>query len=150
MSNKIKFQIDRDEDGFPPISVETLNAIRVSDDLFRIQNAPFFASNVSYGDIVKASPTESLEQHTFECVVEQSQFISVSIIILDSSMDSHLMDLFRGLGCVIEYGEFGVYRVLAVAVPATSDYVLIREQLQSLEDRDMLSFAELALPERSS
>lgn len=32
------------------------------------------------------------------------------------------MDLLRGLDCVIKYGEFGVYRVLGVAVPSATDY----------------------------
>src|SRR3546814_4197040 len=112
-----------------------INAAPLGDGLFKIENAPFFTSNISYNDVVKASPTVVSEQYQFEEVVEQSQFAALSIIIMDESMDSFLMDLFRGLGCVIEYGEFGVYRVLAVAIPGTADYEAIREKLQTLEDR---------------
>ena len=142
---KVVFHLEQDEDGYPPIAVEMLNARTLENGTFQIQNAPFFTENISYNDIVKASPTDVSEQYRFDEVVEQSGFTSLSIIILDSSMDTFLMDLLRGLDCVIEYGEFGVYRVLAVAVPDTTDYASLREQLQSIEDRELISFAELAV-----
>jgi uncharacterized protein DUF4265 len=142
---KVVFHLEQDEDGYPPIAVEMLNAQTLEDGVFQIQNAPFFTENISYNDIVKALPTDVPDQFRFDEVVEQSGFTSLSIIILDSSMDAFLMDLLRGLDCVIEYGEFGAYRVLAVAVPDTTDYVSLREQLQSIEDRELISFAELAV-----
>lgn len=55
------------------------------------------------------------------------------------------MDLLRGLGCVIEYGEFGVFRVLSVAIPESADYVELRNQLENLEKQNKLSFEELAV-----
>ena len=146
MTAKVLFQLEQNEDDFPPIRVEMINATPLGDGLFRIENAPFFAANISYNDVVKASPTDVSGQYDFEEVVEQSQFTALSIIIMDESMDSFLMDLFRGLRCVIEYGEFGVYRVLAVAIPGTIDYGTVREKLQALEDRELISFAELAVP----
>src|SRR3546814_1154913 len=99
---KVLFQLEQDEDGFPPIKVEMINAAPLGDGLFKIENAPFFTSNISYNDVVKESPTVVSEQYKFEEVVEQSQFAALSIIIMDESMDSFLMDLFRGLGCVID------------------------------------------------
>ena len=145
MISKVTIELERDDDGFPPIEVEMLNAEDLGSWLFRIKNAPFFATNISYDDIVKASQTEISGQYRFEKVVEQSRFTAISIVIFNSSMDVFLMDLLRGLGCVVEYGEFGVYRVLAVAVPESTDYAPLREQLQSLEDRELISFAELAI-----
>jgi hypothetical protein len=145
MAVKILIELDPDEVGFPPVSVESLNALPLGKGLFKIENAPFFASEISFNDIVRANPTERENQYEFEEVVQASSFTSLSIVILDSIMDSFLMDLLRGLGCVIEYGEFGVYRILAVAVPASTDYQALRKQLQTLEDRESLSFAELAI-----
>jgi hypothetical protein len=147
MTSKMIFQLETDEDGYPPISVEMFNVSELGNGLFRVQNAPFFAANISYNDVVRAAPTDVAGQCQFEEVVEPSQFTSVSIIILDSTMDDFLMDLLRGLNCIIEYGEFGVYRVLAVAVPGTADYSSLREKLQLLENKELISFAELAVPE---
>ena len=55
------------------------------------------------------------------------------------------MDLFRGLGCIIEYGEFDSFRVLGVAVPESVDYKKLRIQLEYLELQSKLSFSELAV-----
>src|SRR5574340_663026 len=145
MMDKVVFHLEHEEDDYPPIEVELLNATVVSDDLFRIDNAPFFASNVSYHDIIRARKSEIDGQFDFVELVEGSTFTSISIIILDSSMDVYLMDLLRGLNCVVEYGEFGKIRVLAVAVPESTDYPKLRKQLEILEGQSKLSFAELAI-----
>lgn len=144
---KIAFQLEQDRDGFPPIAVELLNATQLEKDLFRLENAPFFAREHSYGDTVRASPTDIEGQYLFESDVETSSFTSIAIILLDGEMNTFLMDLFRGHHCVIEYGEFGSHRMLAVAVPATDDYAALRRQLMALEEQGKLSFAELAVSE---
>jgi len=146
MSPKIAYHLEQDEDGFPPISVELLNATQLSVDTFRIANAPFFAKEVSFGDVVRAAPSSAAEQYEFVALIEGSSFTSLSIIVLDPEMDTFLMDFFRGQQCVLEYGEFGSYRVLAVAIPPYADYTEIRRQLAILEGQSKLSFAELAVP----
>lgn len=144
MSAKVRFDLEQNEDGFPPISVELLNARLVRDNVFQIQNAPFFAEDISYNDEVIASPTTVPGQYKFEAVVHESDFSSISIILLDASADEFLMDVLRGKDCVIEYGEFGPYRVLAVAIPTETAFKEVAAQLQSLEDRGSISYAELS------
>lgn len=142
---KVAYRLDPNEDGFPPISVELLNATQLSPDTFRIENAPFFAPNVSYHDTVRARESDVEGQFDFLELLQPSDFTSVSIILFDSAMDEFLMDLLRGMNCVLEYGEFGAYRVLAVAVPSTADYPSLRTTLTELEGRGLISFAELSL-----
>ena len=145
MHVKVSFPLEVDEDGFPPIRVELLNATQLSPRTFRIENAPFFVPNVSFGDIVGGEPCGVNGQFQFTSVVETSEFTSISIILLDTAMDTMLMDLLRGFDCVIEYGEFGVFRVLAVAVPASANYPALRRQLEGLEADSKLSFSELSV-----
>jgi hypothetical protein len=147
---KIAIPLECNEDGYPPIQYELLNATAISANSFRIDNAPFFAPNISYNDIVRARQSSIPEQFDFVELIEGSTFTSISIIILDASMDVFLMDLLRGLNCVIEYGEFGKFRVLAVAVPASTDYSQLRIQLEHLETKSMISFAELAIASDNS
>lgn len=142
---KIAIQLDRNEDGFPPISIELLNADQVSDDTFRIRNAPFFAPNVAYQDLVRARPSSVVGQFDLLELVESSPFTCISIILLDTTLDQFMMDLLRGMGCVIEYGEFGAYRVLAVAVPPAADYVSLRATLDDLEAGELISYSELCV-----
>lgn len=147
---KIVIPLECNEDGYPPIQYELLNATAISANSFRIDNAPFFAPNVSYHDIVLGRESEVPEQFDFVELIEGSTFTSISIIILDVAMDVFLMDLLRGLNCVIEYGEFGKFRVLAVAVPASTDYSQLRSQLEHLESQSKISFSELAIASDNS
>lgn len=145
MNQKVLFTLENDGDGYPPIEYELLNVTAISSDTFRIENAPFFVREVSYNDVVRATQSDLKEQFEFVEVVEESTFTSISIIILDKVMDVFLMDLLRGLDCVIEYGEFGMFRMLSVAIPATTDYHALRGQLEVLESQNKLSFEELAV-----
>lgn len=142
---KIAFPLEVNEDGFPPIRVELLNATRLSERSYRIENAPFFVPNISFGDVVGAEPIGPNGQLQFTTVEAASDFTSISVILLDPAMDTLLMELLRGLECVIEYGEFGAYRVLAVSVPASADYASLRTKLMGLEADSKISFAELAV-----
>ena len=78
-------------------------------------------------------------------LVESSPFTCISIILLGTTLDHFMMDLLRGMGCVIEYGEFGAYRVLAVAVPPAADYASLRATLDELEVRELISYSELCV-----
>lgn len=130
------------EDGYPPISVERLNARALGKDEFEILNTPFFAPEIAYGDIVIAPKDEDGRRRITRCVAN-SPFKALSIIILADEMDRQLMDDFRGHDCVIEYGEFGDYRMLAVGVPPTADYGSIKDVLDCHETNGKISYAEL-------
>ena len=62
MSPKIAYHLEQDEDGFPPISVELLNATQLSVDTFRIANAPFFAKEVSF--VMSCAPHQAVRLNT--------------------------------------------------------------------------------------
>jgi hypothetical protein len=138
---KIEFRLEV-EDGYPPISVERLNARPVDDGQFEILNSPFFAKNVAYGDYVTAEPIAEGGLSFVSCST-YSGFKAISLILMDDSLDTFLMDLLRGFQCVIEYGEFGKLRMLAVGIPGSVDYSPIRSVLDSHEKAGKLSYAEL-------
>ena len=131
LNAKIEFPLEI-EDGYPPISVESLNARRVENEQFEILNTPFFVKNVAYGDFVSASKQQD-GRLVFDACTKWSGFKAISIILLDDSMDTEIMDLLRGLQCVIEYGEFGDLRMVAVGVPVSVDYTQIRNSLDAYE-----------------
>jgi hypothetical protein len=129
------------EDGYPPISVESLNARRVENGQFELLNTPFFAKDVAYGDLVTAALGAD-GRLIFEACTKFSGFKAISIILLDDSLDIELLDLLRGLQCVIEYGEFGELRMVAVGIPGTVDYTPIKNSLDAYERLGKLSYAE--------
>jgi hypothetical protein len=142
-TEKIEFRLEV-EDGYPPISVETLNARPIEGDRFEILNTPFFAKDVAYGDVVTAAAHQG-DRLAFESVETCSGCRAISIILFDHSLDVYLLDLLRGLHCVIEYGEFGALRMLAVGIPAAVDYGPIRASLDEFERLGKLSYAELVV-----
>jgi hypothetical protein len=141
MTEKIDFELEV-IDGYPPISTERLNAKACGEGNFEILNTPFFVPETAYGDIVTASISRRGRLEFVRCV-KSSPYKAVSVIILDAEMDRQLMDDLRGRDCVIEYGEFGVYRMLAIGVPPTTDYVAIKALLDKHEKSSKLSYSEL-------
>ncbi len=141
VTKKIDFELDV-EDGYPPISVERLNAKDCGNGEFEILNTPFFVPETAYGDIVTA--TEGADGRlSFVGCVKASQYKALSIIILDAEMDRQIMDDFRGRDCIIEYGEFGVYRMVAIGIPPTTAFPAIKTILDGYEKSGKLSYAEL-------
>lgn len=143
-SIRIKFELVPDGDGYPPIGVETLNASRLEENKFRLENTPFFVSGVAYGDIVEARQSLSGGYEFVQCL-DESGFKSISIILLSESLDENLMDILRGCNAVIEYGEFNSMRMVAVSVPESFDYSHFRVLLNNFESEGLISYAELAV-----
>jgi len=50
---KVAFELEQDENGYPPEEWETLWASEVEDGLCCLDNIPFFARGVSPGDVVR-------------------------------------------------------------------------------------------------
>jgi hypothetical protein len=138
---KIEFPLAVD-DGYPPINVESLNAKPVENGQFEILNSPFFVEGVAYGDHVAAVEHQN-GRLVFEATTAFSGFKAISIILFDDSLDVELLDLLRGLQCVIEYGEFGNLRMVAVGVPGFIDYSPIASAFAQYERLEKLSYAEL-------
>lgn len=145
---KIVFPLEVDEDGFPPIASESLNA-RAVEGGFILDNTPFFATGVGFGDVIEALPIPNQPgAFLFTNVVRSSGNKSISVIFLDHETVENVFQALKGYGAVCEYGEFGVrekLQMLAVSVPASCDYSSIAEYLAALEVRELLSYSELAL-----
>ena len=145
---KIVFTLDVDEDGFPPIASEALNA-RIQGDGFVLENTPFFVTGVGLGDLVQAHPIPNQpEKFQFANVLRSSTSKSISIIFLEDDVAEDVFQSLNAHGCICEYGEFGAnepLRMLAVSVPPSCDYPAIAEYLAGLEERELLSYSELAI-----
>lgn len=144
---KVCFRIDQDE-GFPPMRVERIDATPLADGRFRLERGPCFAEGVAYHDIVEAIPTSVPGQHAFVRVVERSGFAAVSIILLDDDIDGRVMDVLRGKDCVVEQATFAGYRVVAVGVSPQAAYAPLMVQLGELANRDLISVMEIAPVDR--
>lgn len=51
---KVRFAVEQDEDGWPPVKSEGLWAVPLGGDRFRIDNTPWFVRGISADDVVEA------------------------------------------------------------------------------------------------
>ena len=147
---KIQFFLEIDEDGYPPVGSETLNAIVLGSGEFQIDNTPFFATSVALGDVVLAKKTsDSGDKFLFYSHVSFSENHSLSIIFLEDTIIEDVFSKLKLAGCYCEYGEFrgGNLKMLAVSVPNTKVYNQVIPNLLKLESDDFLSVAELCYKE---
>ena len=145
---KIVFPLDVDQDGFPPIGSESLNA-RPEASGFTLDNTPFFVSGIALGDIVEAVPAPGGSgNYDFVQVITPSPNKALSIIFLDTGIKDAVCEELRRQGCFCEWGYFGrggSLQMLAVSVPDSCPYRPVADFLDRHELNDGLSYAELAV-----
>lgn len=119
---KIEFRVVDDKGG---VDVETLWATPLGEDLYRLENSPWFAYGVSYQDIVRAR-VDGESFPVFEEVVEKSGNRTLRIILKppaeDGNESSMLLDELVSLGTSYE-GATGSF--MAVNVDPGSDFARV-------------------------
>lgn len=112
---RIHFRIDQDEDGYPPVGVESLWAKPVG-DFFEIDSIPFFTSDATTGDLVRAKPDANGE-FWFAGVEQASSNSLIRIVFFDVTHTNVLSEKLQALGCGAE--GMTAYKLLAVDVPGS-------------------------------
>ncbi|MYV96822.1 DUF4265 domain-containing protein [Streptomyces sp. SID3343] len=128
---KVWFALDRDEDGWPPVGVESLWAVDVGEGLVRIDNVPFFVRDLALGDIVRTRVDSEDGRLHFRERLRWSGNCTVRVIpFRDGALRGDMqavLDLFGPLGVSGEGVErFGL---VALGVPANADFGPVRELL---------------------
>ena len=143
---KVVFPLIIDEDGFPPVSSETLNARRERGNGLVLENTPFFVNGIALGDRIAGTPIPGQSRrYSFERVLLPSANKAISIIFLDIGIKEPIYQELKQRGCYCEYGEFGKLQMLAIGVLPDCDYPAIVRYLVEFENANLLSYAELAV-----
>ena len=121
---KICFKIEQDEDGYPPVQIESVWASPAGGNLFRLENLPFLAKGVSFKDEVSTS--EGLDgRKWYEDIAEPSGHSTLRVIVFRNgsspqSLEQRVKELsqrFVEKGCITELSHLpGLF---AVDVPPT-------------------------------
>jgi hypothetical protein len=104
----------------------------------------FFVKETAYDDRVNARKNADGRLEFVECV-EQSTFKAISVILRNKAVGDRLIKDLHGKDCIIEYGEFPGYKMLAIAIPHSTDYAAIKSLLDQYECIEDLSYAELVV-----
>jgi hypothetical protein len=118
----VVFVLEVDKDGWPPVSSERVWAFDLGDGLYRIDNPPWFISDLAVGDVVEASAPTPSSHPVFQRLVDRSDHITIRLICFrEGPLAGNLqrvVDAFVPLGVYAE----GVqqYRMVALDVPPTA------------------------------
>ncbi len=123
---KVKF-VDGD-------NIETLWAVELGNNLFRLDNSPFFAYDVSWQDIVEA--TEEAENfYEFVRVVEKSGNRTVRIIFENFSgkdeQGKQILSNITNLGCSYEGAN---PKFISITIPSTANFESVIGYLSEQSD----------------
>ena len=136
---KLLFRLKRDEDGYPPVDVESVWANSQADGTYQIDNIPFFARGVAVGDAVTAKTIDG--ELFFEGLVRPSGNSLIRAIVRDEAEVPKLCSELKALGCDVEVHG----RLVAVDVPAAVSYTPICQLLEVGLNTERLGFEEAVL-----
>lgn len=124
---KIVIRVE-DRDG--SVNVETPWATKVGEDLYRLENSPFYAYSVSWQDVVRAPYSDEEQRPTFVETVEKSGHRTVRIIfdppVEDGNDSDKRLKEIVALGCSYE-GANTSY--VCVDIPPDVDFLAVRDYL---------------------
>lgn len=123
---KVKF-VDGDD-------IETLWAVALGNNLFRLDNSPFYAYRVSWQDIIEA--TEIAEGfYEFVQVVEKSGNRTVRIIFQqltsNEEQGKQILSDITNLGCSYEGANS---KLISITIPSTVDFESVVNYLSEQND----------------
>lgn len=124
---KILFKLEIDVDGYPPMEWEKLWAKHLGNELYEIDNIPFFVKDISIGDIV--SVTTDDDCFLYSDTVYKSKHSTFRILLKDISELSEVKKNLDKLGCSIELCH--ISELIAVDVPENVDIAILLEYLKA-------------------
>lgn len=136
---KIYFRLQQD-DGYPPTPWESLWAKRIGDNLFEIDNIPFYAMDVSPEDRISTEIVDG--KHEYRSTVSRSRNSVFRVYVYDESKIQTARDRFRRLG--VE-SERGAGKLFAIEIPGNIDIGPVLDLLMQGQDSGEWDIEEGAL-----
>ncbi len=126
-------------------TVETMWANIINEDkgLYKLDNIPFYAPYLASDDIVFAEYDAKEGMLTYRQIVENSGNSTIHVVIMDEFTEiNSIRDIFKEFGCVSERLNKGYF---AMEILADTNYQPIKEKLDELENKEIISYAESCL-----
>ena len=140
MQNRVKviFQLEQDDNDYPPVSQEGIWTIPLGNDIYMIDNIPFFVRGLSAGDKICAD-----NQLNYKSFHEASKNSTYRIFLSDRANSHDLLSRLTELGA--EYEGSGIPRLIAINVPSDIELLPIENFLKISEEAGLLEYEEAAI-----
>jgi hypothetical protein len=128
---KVRYELTPDEDGWPPVTAEELWAVRLSADVVRVDNVPWFVPGLALDDLVQVCD-DGADVLRPVVKLRWSGNCTIRVLSLDKERDplarmQALIDKFTPLGARGEAtGQFGI---VAFNVPPDADITAVKQLL---------------------
>jgi hypothetical protein len=142
---KIIVPLEQDEDGYPPLGSERLWALQVGEGRYQLDNIPFFARDLAWGDVVSAVPEEGAEEGVlrYDQVLQPSGHSTFRILVHDETQVSELCGLLEHLGCDTERSHLP--RLVAMDIPPSVPLATVRQALSPGVSQERWEYEESCL-----
>ncbi|MEW2045994.1 DUF4265 domain-containing protein [Streptomyces sp. NPDC005476] len=142
---KVAFDLDVDDSGWPPVSVERLWGEK-TDVRFeiRVVNTPFFVRGVSFGDLVRVRPDHERRELVYDGYTSASGHSTIRIIFMRADVRQSVEERLRASGCSWETAG-GFPNLMAVDIPSDVGYGELRRWLLARVDAGDIEIQESAI-----
>lgn len=138
---KIHFRLEQDEDGYPPVAVESVWAKEQPDGSYVIDNAPWFTREATLGDVVEAEEEDGALYYS--ATRSESGSSLLRVVFLTDEEPTSVREALLELGCSSELA--GAWPLLAIDVPADAELDAVRAMLDEGEEQERWEYEEAIL-----
>ncbi len=121
------------EDNYPPVSEESIWGVDLGNNLFKINNIPFYTKDVSFDDTVSVVDIDGVLH--YKKTIKSSGNSTIRIIFFDEKEIEDCISAIQKMGC--EYEKFSS-TFIAINIPITTNLEIVLDYLE------YLSFKEIA------
>lgn len=136
---KIHFHLEQDEDGYPPIAVESLWAEPgPKPSEYVIDNVPFFVREATIGDTVLVRNEDG--GYWFDRLLSRSLNSLIRVVFFDRDIINAVSEKLTEMGCSTEY--LREHNLMAVNIPSSVTLGDVQAYLQSEAGVGRIDFEE--------
>jgi hypothetical protein len=147
---KVHFALDQDEDGWPPVASEGLWARPIGPHEYELENVPWFARNVAYGDRWIAERDTDGLLWCRDRIAWSGRYTIRVIPLRDGALEGSLqevIDRFSCLGADCE-GALPAYGIVALDIPPDAALAEIKALLRDGTERGWWEYEEGCIDDR--
>ncbi len=122
------------------IEVESVWATRQG-EYYRIDNIPFLAPNISFGDIVSVEEDDG--QLYYDNLIQPSGHSTIQLVLLETSCFKYLTESMERMGCSWEGSHLP--QLISIDVPKDVNYKSIKFFLDKGEEEHQWTYKESCL-----
>ncbi len=138
---KVLFRLEPDEDGYPPVTFESVWGQQNADGTLTLDNIPFFTREATLGDVVEVDYVDG--ETYYRCTRKRSRNSLLRVVLFDRAEVPHLREQLQARGCASEWSEH--HSLISVNVPPEADYAEVTRLLTEGYEAGLLDYEESIL-----